>query len=614
VSGGARRITQLSIRFDDRSGHPVEEGTVDLDDRSISADGQAVAVPDIAASISITITAVGGGQPFTAGAVAGVGFSEIALGLPVGREVVRVPTDALDSVGATTPLAYAFTRWRVDPMDRWRDDPERTLARSFGVPGQRTFTPTVDVRVDARASDADLAALFDWPVAASTRLTGSLATVGAAAFDGDPGTAWVTAFGASAGAVLTVDDTGRELAGITIDQPVGDFSQVVSVRLSVGDEHRIVPLSPTGATTAVLDPPLPRGRLDITLAEVTSATTVDRRFADPVELPAAIAEITFDGAPRVDLGAAPVLECLPLAEIDGVPVAATVDLAGWRERALLGTPLDTTVCTEPVTLTGDAMLTATDLDVPLQLDRVVLDDGARDALDAAGDAGSEARVTAVTGGRFERTVSVSGCADGCWLVYGEGFNSGWSARATGDGPLAGPVLIDGGFNGWWLAPGTEQVTVTWGPQRAQDLALLASLAVALAAVALVVLDRRAARAAEVAVAPAAAPALAWERVPSGRPGWLIVALWTLPALLLAGPVWALLGLVGGLAAQRYRSVPLAALTTLATVAVIGVAVTYLERRDAPAPGGGWPTTFSSLHWVGMFAFAVLATSVLLDDE
>lgn len=604
---GARRITEVRVRFDAMSGRLIEERTVELGDGSVAPGGQPLTVPPGTTTIAVTITGVGGGVPFTAGAVAGVGFSEVDLGLPSGREVVRVPTDALAALDPATPLAYAFTRWRIDPMDRWRDDPEPSLARAFEVPGRRTFTPDVAVRLDARAADADLAALFGWPVAASTRLSGSLEHVGAAAFDGDPDTTWVTGFGAAGGAVLSVGAVGRPVSEITIDQPTGDFSPVRTIQVSVGDEHRTVNLATAGTTSATLDPPLPAGPLQITLTDVEAATTVDRRHGDPVELPAAIAEIAFDGAPTVDLDVAPVLDCVDVAEIGSARLAVTVDLAGWQERSLRGEPLDTTTCTGSIELSGDVLLTATDLGVPLRLDRVVLDDGTRDALSVD----SMVRAETVSGGRFERTIAVSGCADGCWLVFGEGFNDGWSASA-GSVDLGDPVLIDGGFNGWWLEPGTERVTVTWGLQRAQNLALLLSLAAALVALVLLVLDRRTAAAGgDNAVAPV--PVFAWEQTPSGHPSWVIVALWTVPALLLAGPAWALLGFVGGLVAQRYRAVPLGALTALAAVAVIGLAVTYLERRDAPYPGGGWPTTFDSLHWIGMFAFAALAASVLTDD-
>jgi arabinofuranan 3-O-arabinosyltransferase len=604
---GARRITRVHVRFDAMSDRLVEERPVDLGDDSVAPEGQPLAVPPGTTAITVTITGVGGGEPFTAGAVAGVGFSEIDLGLPSGREVVRVPTDALDALDPSTPLAYSFTRWRVDAMDRWRDDPEPSLARSFEVPSRRSFTPEVEVRLDARAPDADLAALFGWPVAASTRLTGSLEHVGAAAFDGDPDTAWVTGFDAAVGAVLTVGEVGRPVSEVTIDQPTGDFSAVRAIRISVGDEHRTVSLSDGATTTAVLDPPLPAGPLEITLAEVEISTTIDRRFADAVALPASIAEISFDGAPRVDLDAAPVLECVTLAEVGGSPLSATVDLAGWRDSALRGEPLDATACTRAVELTGDVLLTSTDLGVPLELDRVVLDDGVRRALAVDGDA----RAETVDGNRFGRTIEVTGCTDGCWLVFGEGFNEGWSASAGGV-DLGAPALVDGGFNGWWLEPGTERVTVRWGLQRNQNLALAVSLVVGLVAVVLLALDRR--NAVATVIPAASAPTWTWEREPSRRSGWSIVALWTLPALLLAGPAWALLGLVGGLVAQRYRRVPLGALTTLAAVAVIGLAVTYLERRDAPYPGGGWPATFESLHWIGMFAFATLASSALTDEE
>jgi hypothetical protein len=52
---------------------------------------------------------------------------------------------------------------------------------------------------------------------------------------------------------------------------------------------------------------------------------------------------------------------------------------------------------------------------------------------------------------------------------------------------------------------------------------------------------------------------------------------------------------------------------MVTVGVIALAVAFVERRDAPFPGGGWPTTFEALHWIGMFAFAALAASALTDD-
>lgn len=607
----ARRITGVEVRFEDMSASLIDERSVALGDDSVAADGQPVAVPDGTTRITITVTAVGGGVEGTAGALAGVGFSEIDLGFEPGREVVTVPTDAVDEVAPDAPLAYSFTRWRVDPTDRWRDDPEPSLQRAFAVPGRRTFAPAVDVRLDARSSDTELADLFGWPVRASTRLTGSLDAMGAAAFDGDPETAWITAFGEGPGATLSIDGSPAPIGSITISQPPGAFSLVRAVRVGVGDEERTVTLDPSGTTTAVLDPPLPAGRVAITLAEVEIRTTVDRRFGDTVELPAAISEIDFDGSPSVDLDAGPTIECVRLADVGDAGLSATVRLDGWRERVRTGQALDANPCGGPIELEGDVEIVGLELDEPLQLDRVVLDDGAGAAADIASDGASGgARATVVQDGRFDRTIEVRGCPDGCWLVFGEGFNRGWSA--TADGVDLGPqVLIDGGFNGWWLEPGVDRVTVSWGLQRPQMIAFGLSLAAAAAALVLVVRDRRRV---DLAVAdPGGPPTWSWERLPSRQPAWLVVLLWALPAFLLAGVGGALVGVVGGLVAQRFRTVPLAALTTLSTVGVIAVAVAYLERRDAPFPGGGWPTTFESLHWVGMFAFAALAASVLTDD-
>lgn len=601
---GARRITEIGIRFDDATG-TLEERTVALTEESIAARGQPVPVPAGTTTITVTITAVGGGTPGTAGAAAGVGFREIDLGLEPGREVVRLPTDITDDVDADTPLAYAFTRWRVDPTDRWRDDPEPSLVRAFQVPDRRTFDSEVDVRLDARVADGALADLFGWPVSASTRLTGSLDAVGAAAFDGDVDTAWITAFGGATGAVLTVEDVAVPISELSVRQPEGALSTIRTLRVSVGDEHRTVDLAPSGETTAAIEPPLPAGRVEIELVDVERATTIDRRFGDVVELPAALAEVSFDGAPRVDLDAAPVLDCVPLAEVGATVVAATVDLDGWRRRTRRGEPLTTSTCGSDIELIGDAELVAVDPGAPLQLDRVVLNDG----VDLAPPGGDTVSAEVVDDARFDRTIAVRGCPDGCWLVFGEGYNDGWSAAAGGS-DLGAPVLVAGGFNGWWLPPGTEEVTVHWGPQRILVIALALSALTAAVAVGLVLVDRR--RVAD-EVVPAARPQWSWERSPTRQPGWLVVVLWAVPAFLLAGPAWAVLGLVGGLVAQRFRTVPVAALTTLVSVGVIGLAVTYLERRDAPFPGGGWPTTFESLHWIGMFAFATLAASALTDD-
>ena len=115
------------------------------------------------------------------------------------------------------------------------------------------------MRVDRRAPDARLAATFGWPASASSRLTGSIANAGVSAIDGDPSTAWITAFGAATGATLTVAATTAPTDHITVHQPAGSFSRITELVLQSGSEQRTVTLDndPTGSATAVVDPPLP---------------------------------------------------------------------------------------------------------------------------------------------------------------------------------------------------------------------------------------------------------------------------------------------------------------------------------------------------------------------
>ena len=84
--------------------------------------------------------------------------------------------------------------------------------------------------------------------------------------------------------------------------PIGGFSRVTEIALRSGDERRTVELTPdaAGRSLAVVDPPLPAGPLVLELAVVETATTIDRRYGDVIELPAAISEIVIAGAPQPD--------------------------------------------------------------------------------------------------------------------------------------------------------------------------------------------------------------------------------------------------------------------------------------------------------------------------
>ncbi|MEQ1703526.1 MAG: alpha-(1-_3)-arabinofuranosyltransferase family protein, partial [Ilumatobacteraceae bacterium] len=137
-TNASRMITSVGISWSGMSGAPQR---VDLGPASLSGNGQAVEVP--AGPITITITGVGPRPGGTDTGPSAVGFAELGIGAH--REVVRTPITAVDSAG-DGPLAVVLTRWRVDPRNRWRSDPEPTMVREFTLPTQRTFEITATVQ------------------------------------------------------------------------------------------------------------------------------------------------------------------------------------------------------------------------------------------------------------------------------------------------------------------------------------------------------------------------------------------------------------------------------------------------------------------------------------
>jgi arabinofuranan 3-O-arabinosyltransferase len=250
--------------------------------------------------------------------------------------------------------------------------------------------------------------------------------------------------------------------------------------------------------------------------------------------------------------------------------------------------------------------------LPIEVDRVVL----TETNSVPDPANVTATATVVDESRFHRTIEISGCPDGCWLVFGEGFNEAWEATGP-DGSLGEPQLVDGGFNGWWIE-GSQQpveVTVEWTQQGGLTIAMGASLLGVAAAIVLLVLDLRRRRdppQPDDSAAPARLTGT--ERDLPFREAVLVAIAWTALAGLLISPSWALAGLVAGVALIATRIRRLAELTAWSTVVAVGVMVTIRERRNAPAPGGGWPGVFESWHAVAMFATVCVLVSVLARSD
>ncbi len=621
---GQRQIAAMTLRAYAGDGRPLGEP------RRLDApfEGIGLGLDPATHRVTLTIDAVAGGVPGTESIVAGVGFSELDFGLAATREIVHVPTDALAEVGADTPLTLVFSRLRSDPADRWRSDAEPTLTRQFVLPDTRSLTVSATVRLDARAADAELAALFGWPAQASTRLLGRPEHAGPAAIDGDPDTAWITGFDASLGASLTIDGVSEPIAELSVLQPEGAFTPITELTLTVASDQRTVRLTPAqdGTARAVVDPPLPPGSLTVTITGTDPQVTIDRRFGDEFELPAAIAELGLAGLPELPDVATPtaLTECVTLATIDGTPLSLLLTTGdagsgpawlGTGELVSLGCPRPLTVELGP----GPHELLPAEHGLPVQLDRIVLGQPWRPLPTAPS-------VTVDEHTRRARTLTVTGCPDGCWVVLGEGFNDAWHASLAGTDPddtdLGPPSLLDGGFTGWWVSPelagnGTFTVHASWSAQRPLTIAYAVTVATVVVCVGVIAAAaRRRPAGSTLGPRPGAAPP---ELTAGDRPGSpprlaAIAAVWIAAGFLLVGPAGALGGLLGavGLVVWRGRRIP--ELTATACVIVLAGAVVVRERRYAPLPDGGWPHAFEHYHGVGMFAIAAVLTAALCADD
>lgn len=598
-----------------------ERFSVTLDDRSLVA-GQPVEFPATTGptTIRIYLGAMSGRRHAVGPDRSGVGFAEIDTGLGASPEVVAVPTDlttALREGDVEVPVTFVLTRERVRPTDRLRSDPEWRIVRLLDVPFDQEVTVGVDVRLDRRASDTVLASLLgiEGPTATS-RLTGAAVAGGWAAADGDPATAWITPFGQAYGATLNVDlvDPAEPLR---IRQPVGNYSRITRVALRQGAQSVEVDV-PTPGRDGWSDVAVPdgfdAGATAVEIVGLLEQTTRDARYADTVLMPTAVTELG-NVAPSV-VPEQFTTECrTDLVAIDGTPVAVRV--SGSVADAMSGELLSATVCDDaPILLEGgEHVVTGQESRrIGLNVDRVVLGGPVPGGDAASRETGSSASTaTVVDESRTGRTVEVTGCDDGCWLIQGEGFHSGWKATIDGES-LGPPQLISGGFNGWWVPPASERpdspgavtVEIEWTVQRRLHIALAVSALAAIGAVVLIVRERR------VPPAPPVEPARLRFFGPSDGLVRSIIAagVYAAAAALFVQPGYAWWGLAGGALIVATRRVRVAAYVAVAGLVKIAYHVTTFVRREHPQPTPSFPGHFENLHWLGLFVAVSLGVSAL----
>jgi arabinofuranan 3-O-arabinosyltransferase len=613
TAAGGRRITAVDVTVD--GGAPQR---IELDDRSLEMPGQELAVTGIdgATTIGITIAATDA-TPGHPDEYAAVGFAGIDLGLAPTDEVVVVSGATLEEVSTDTVMALVLTRERVRPTDRWRDDPEPFVHREVTLADAREFDIDVTVRLDQRAADGVLAELFGADVAvASSRLVGSAASAGWAAFDSDHTTEWISPFGSSVGATLTVEvDPTAPSGEVVVRQSAGEERSVITALRVADDEGGSVEVELGGPEAAIDLSPLSGSTWTFEITGVDARTTIDRRYGEPTVLPVSIASIEGDAISVVDLPTAIDTGCRSdLLEVDGV--ALPLRVSGAVEDLLAGLPVTAEPCDGAMVLLGEgprSIMTAPGSSTGLQVDRIVLRSSPAD--EAADEAVTSPDVVVESAGRTQRVVTVDPCPDGCWIVLGEGYNPAWSAR-VGGADLGDPVLVDGGSNGWWLEPSDEarRVTFSWSPQPLLTAGLVVSgLGVALC-IALVVADRRrrvlpdADRPAVLDRAGLLAPVADRRRIA------LVSAAWMVLGALVIDPLWALAPLpIAGIMLLTRSTRPAGYVSVL--LAALGATVmVWRVVRLRPLPDAGWVLNFDDLHRPGLFLVTALFASAILADR
>ncbi len=208
------------------------------------------------------------------------------------------------------------------------------------------------------------------------------------------------------------------------------------------------------------------------------------------------------------------------------------------------------------------------------------------------------------------------CPTGCWLVVGEGYNTGWTA-STDDGSLGAPTLVDGNANGWYLEASSTPTTVTvsWPVQRQLNIAFALSGLGVLLALGLVVVDRRRADDADdadTANRPPRRAALS-DRA-TRRAAALTVGAGVAASAVFVGWAWALVALLLGVPIIILRRTRL--LTAIGAALVLGASLVVLVvvRTDRPYPGAGWPIRFEWLHGWTLLGVVLLTVSTLFATD
>jgi arabinofuranan 3-O-arabinosyltransferase len=651
-----RHITRIAVSVD--GGDALE---VELDDRSLSPQGQLVDLPvdagDTVHRVALEVLADSAGRhprwgrPVRFNGLSQVGFTELELLPPGGAAggdlgsstgarsgedravatdaALALPAAATASItGGGSPVALVLTRWRAEPTDAVRSDPERALVRTWDQPVARTFELAGTARLSPRAADevlAEAVGVSGPQVQATSRLTGVATALATAALDGDRSTWWSPAFddgrpGGDAEPALTVTAaapvTLDAIAPVVVDD--GRRSVPTSIRVEVdGAVAGSVPVLGDGAA-APLPAPVTGTTFRFVIDGADERTTTEWYSNAQVPVPVAIAEL---GVPelaasvpdRFDTGCRP-----DLLQVDGVPIP--IRLTGSVDDALAGRPVPIEGCAGAATGSsieldaGPHRLEAVaGADTGFDVDRVVLRSGFGGEALVPRSGGDTPTVEVREGGRARVEVAVAGATPGepFWLVLGQSQSTGWEL----DGHRS--ELVDGFANGWRITPDADSfvLTMAWTPQRVVTAGLLASAAAVVACLAIVLVPAFRRRPGDDgAVDPRPSGSFLADGAATTRWGGGVLGAVTLGAAVAIGPVSAAVvaAVVSGMA---FGSPLVRRVARLGPVVAYGLAAGYIVARQViskPTSAFEWPAEQAVAHQPALVAVALLVAAVALD--
>ncbi len=665
ITGARNRfITKLEIRFSD--GTKVErslDGTV-----SRERDGQLVTFDERSTTwLELEVVDTNVPPQFLNLGYSSVGFAEIAIPDVSATEAIRLPTDLLDAVGTDDlahPLDIVMTRLRSWQRPA-RDDEEPVMRRQFTLPSARSFELSGAARISAYAPDEAIdwalgqsvpewngapnsPAAGEWVARSCGRLPGALNARAASAFDDDPATVWQPGLGTS-------KDCWVELelpSAVTLDHLDVDWvndahhSQPAELLVTLDDSSPIsvdigdvAPSTTLGTTsrTRVSFPPTTARTVRVAIAATKRTTTFEYFSESRLELPVALADIAVGDFIVPSPGPATNYVCRDdLLAIDGAPVWISVVGSTADASALDRGALAIKTCGDhsgPLELTAGEHTIESRLGrvTGVDIDRLILRSAAggtafgssatassdNTAAGAAANqnpaAGAVLRTKEHGSSRIDVALDSTQNADSSapyWLVLGQSWNKGWTAKVAGGRDLGEPVLINGYANGWLIEPerdgSTPRVELEWTPQRAVSLALRISGLAILVALALVVWGRPRGRSYQPsrAVAQWSFAAAQPTRARSARSKVLVVAVAGLAALAAGGP-WVCLAAIAGCYLTLWRPTAWVGIVPAVLLAIGGAYTTSLQLLRRFEAALEWVLRMSVPHLLAWSAAVVV---------